>query len=156
MFDYVSELHVLNSSDGSSQLIDTLRLTDEQWQNLSEKIDRDDANSTGLRVHARVIYRKLSQIAVAIQQPNGEWSKYVVRSRNLSPGGIGFIHGSFIHVGSLCRVILKDTNSKVVCLDGTIKHCGLIESTAHDIGVQFNKEIDLQDFIKPGEERQAG
>ena len=81
-----------NSSDGSSQLVDTLRLTDDQWQNLSEKIDRDDTSSNGQRIHPRVIYRKLAQIAVAIQQPNGEWSKYVVRSRNLSPGGIGFIH----------------------------------------------------------------
>ncbi len=135
---------------GSNQLIDTLHLSDEQWRTLSEKLDQGDPYVSGQRSQRRITYRKLSQIAVAIRQADGEWGKYVVRSRDLSPGGIGFIHGSYIHPGSECRVILKDCHEKVVCLEGIVKRCELIEGTAHDVGVQFNEEINIASFVADG------
>lgn len=135
---------------GSNQLIDTLHLSDEQWHTLSEKLDRDDPDLTSQRSHRRITYRKLSQIAVAIRQADGKWGKYVVRSRDLSSGGIGFIHGSYIHPGSECRVILKDCQGQVICLDGVVKCCELVEGTAHNVGVQFNEEIDIASFVGDG------
>ena len=137
-------------SDRSDQLIDTLRLTDEQWRELSDQLDRVNPYETGQRRHERVGYRKLAQIAVAIQQPNGQWAKYIVRSRDLSPSGIGFIHGSYVHTGSACRVILKDTKGQVVCLEGTVRRSDMIKGTAHNIGVQFLEEINLNRFVSDG------
>jgi PilZ domain len=141
---------VANHSGGTNELIDTLRLSDEQWRTLSEKLDRDDPYLTGQRRYRRITYRKLAQIAVAVRQSGGEWAKYVVRSRDLSPGGIGFIHGSYIYLGSECRVILKDCHGRVVCLEGVVKRCELIDGTAHDVGVQFNEEIDVESFVGDG------
>ncbi len=137
----------------SKEIIDTLRLTDEQWQALSSKLDQEDPYMIGQRQHKRIIYRKLAQIAVAIQRPDGEWAKYAVRSRDLSPGGIGFIHGAFIYSGCACRVILKDSHDRVVCLDGSIKRCELVDGNAHHIGVQFEEPINLADFIRNDEEK---
>jgi len=137
-------------SGGSNPLIDTLRLNDEQWRALSEKLEREDPNVSGQRKHRRVAHGKLSQIAVAVRQVGGDWAKYIVRSRDLSPGGIGFIHGSFVHLGSECRVILKDCHGQVVRLDGIIKRCELVEGTAHDVGVQFNEEINVAGFVEDG------
>ena len=71
-------------------------------------------------------------------------------------GGIGFIHGSYIHLGSECRVILKDGHGQVTCLEGIVKRCELVQGTAHDIGVQFNEAIDVGHFIQPDEDKQAG
>ncbi len=138
-------------SGGSNQLIDTLHLSDEQWRTLSEKLDQHDPYLTGQRRHQRIAYRKLAQIAVAVRQSDGEWAKYVVRSRDLSPGGIGFIHGSYVHVGCECRVILKDCHGQVVCLDGVVKRCGLVQGTVHDVGVQFHEEINLTAFMGEAE-----
>ncbi len=133
--------------DDSDGLIDTLCLSDEQWQALSKKLDQIVPCETSRRTHKRVSYRKLAQIAVAIQMPDGKWAKYIVRSRDLSPGGIGFIHGAYIHVGSQCRVILKDREGKVVCLEGVVRHCDYLSGTAHDVGVQFDKPINLRPFL---------
>ncbi len=135
-------------SGDSNKLIDTLRLSDEQWRMLSEKLDHHDPYTTGQRRHQRVSYRKLSQIAVAIKQQDGQWTKYIVRSRDISPNGIGFIHGSYIHVGSECRIILKDTHDQVTRLDGIVKRCNFITGTAHDVGVQLNEEINVYQFVK--------
>lgn len=133
-------------SNGSDELIDTLALSEEQWSKLSERLDRVDAYQTGQRVHHRVSYRKLAKIAVAIQQPNGNWAKYVVRSRDLSTGGFGFIHGAYVHTDSKCRLIIKNRDGKVVCLEGTVRHCDYLIGTAHDVGVQFDSPIDIKDF----------
>lgn len=141
------------TTGGSNKLIDTLRLSDEQWQELSSKLDVEDPCVIGQRRYERITYRRLAQIAVAIQRPNGEWAMYAVRSRDLSPGGIGFIHGSYIHTGCACRVILKDSHDHAVCLEGSVKRCELINGNAHHVGVQFEKEIELTDYIKIDEEK---
>jgi PilZ domain-containing protein len=147
---------VPKNSGESKQLIDTLKLSDEQWRALAEKIEHDDPYVTCQRAHPRIAYRKLSQIAVAVLKPDGQWAKYIVRSRDLSPGGIGFIHGTYLHADSHCRVILKDCQGQVVCLEGVVKRCELVQGTAHDIGVQFNEAINVGHFIHPDEDKQAG
>ncbi len=133
-------------ANNPSGLIDTLKLTDEQWAELARKLDNAPSNYTGQRRHIRVEYKKLAQIAVAIKVSATQWAKYIVRSRDLSEGGIGFLHGSYVYEGTACRVILKKKNGEVMCLDGVVKHCNHISGTVHKIGVQFNEPIDLCQF----------
>lgn len=130
----------------SAGIIDMLCLSEEQWRKLAEQLDQGDEQLKDKRKQPRLPYRKLAQIAVAIKRHGGEWGKYVVRSRDLSSGGIGFIHGAYIHIGTECRVVLKDRRGQVVCLDGVVRQCKLLSGTVHDIGVQFSKPIDLDDF----------
>lgn len=143
----------INASD---ELIDTLVLSEDQWRKLSEKLAEVDSSQTGQRQHPRVSYRKLAQIAVAIQLPDGQWAKYIVRSRNLSSGGIGFIHGAYVHTDSKCRIIIKNLRGQVVCLEGVVRHCQYLCGTAHDVGVQFDTAIELTDFAEVSAEVVAG
>ncbi len=135
--------------DRPVQLIDTLQLSNEQWAELSAKLEQPGAEDGGQRQHKRVPFRKLAQIAVAIQQPDQTWTKYIVRSRDLSSGGIGFIHGSFIHAGSRCRVILKETEGRASCIEGVVRRCELLQGRAHNVGVEFNEPIELDRFVHP-------
>jgi len=34
-----------------------------------------------------------------------------------------------------------------LCWHGVVRRCELIQGTVHDIGVQFNEEIDVAHFI---------
>lgn len=139
------------ASGGPPELIDTLRLTQEQWQDLAHKLEQVDQNIISQRQFKRIPYRKFAKIAAAIRPPEGEWGKFIVRTHDLSTGGIGIIHGTYIPIGSTCRVILKDRHDKIVCLEGVVKHCEHIQGTAHDIGVAFNEEIDINIFITTDE-----
>lgn len=136
--------------DLSAQLIDTLQLSESQWAELSTKLDRHTPQDGGQRKHERVPFRKLSQIAVAIQQPDQSWTKYIVRSCDLSSGGIGFIHGSFVHTDSRCRVILRQTDGGAACIEGVVRRCQHLQGRAHIVGVMFNEEIQLERFVTPG------
>ncbi len=135
----------------SNELLDTLKLSDEQWQALIDSLGQGLSNYTGQRRHIRTQFRKLSQIAVAIKQSDGQWVKYLVRMRDLSRSGLGFIHGAYVHVGNDCRVILKDATDQLVCIDGTIRRCNLVQGRVHNIGVQFKEEIDIKRFLTPGQ-----
>ena len=146
----------LMARDKKDPMIDTLQLSDEQWAELSAKLELFHSTEGGQRRHVRVPFRTLSQIAVAIQKPDQQWAKYIARSRDLSPGGIGFIHGTYVHPGSRCRVIVKDVDGKPACLEGTVRRCDLLMGRAHLVGVQFNEEIRMADFIPNDEEKQAG
>ncbi len=135
------------ANEGSKEVIDTLHLTEAQWKALAERLNDTEPYQMGRRRHERLSYRKLIQIAVAIQLPNGQWAAYAVRSRNISEGGIGFIHGMFVHTGTACRVILKTSDGDTVCVEGVVKCCVLLTGNAHHIGVQFNQEIDIEKFV---------
>lgn len=52
----------------------------------------------------------------------------------------------------MCRIILKDRHDQVVCINGVVKRCEFIEATAHDIGVQFEKDIDIKDYVNSSTE----
>ena len=129
--------------------IDTLQLSDEQWAELSAKLELFHSAEGGQRRHVRVPFRTLSQIAVAIQKPDEQWAKYIARSRDLSPGGIGFIHGTYVHPGCRCRVIVKDVDGKPTCLEGVVRRCDLLMGRAHVVGVELNEEIVMSRFISP-------
>ena len=135
--------------DKKDPFIDTLQLSDEQWAELSAKLELFRSSEGGQRKHMRVPFRTLSQIAVAIQKPDEQWAKYIVRSRDLSEGGIGFIHGAYVHAGSHCRVIVKDVEGKPACLEGIVRRCDLLLGRAHVVGLEFNEEIVMSRFISP-------
>ncbi len=148
------------TSEGPKEVIDTLHLTEAQWKALADLIDESGPYQMGRRRYERVSYRKLFQLAVAIQQPNGQWVAYAVRSRNICAGGIGFIHGMYVHTGTACRIILKTSDGEAVCVEGIVKCCTLLTGNAHHVGVQFNQEIDVDRFLdeveKTNTQRHAG
>ncbi len=86
-------------------------------------------------------YRR-SDIAVIVRHPGGGLGRYLVCARNLSAGGISFIHGGYIHTGSDCRVVLLRRDGTPLAVAGVVVHCRHIESSHHEIGIQFHKEVD--------------
>lgn len=142
----------LMARDKKDPMIDTLQLNDEQWAELSAKLELFRSSEGGQRRHVRVPFRTLSQIVVAIQKPDEQWAKYIARSRDLSEGGIGFLHGAYVHAGSRCRVILKDIDGKPACLEGVVRRCDLLLGRAHVVGVELNEEIVMSRFIPPDTE----
>lgn len=93
------------------------------------------------RRHTRHDYRVLD-VAVAILHPGGGHSRLLVTSRNLSAGGIAFLHGGYVHAGSDCKLVLMRRDGTPMCLSGTVRHCRHLQGSCHEIGVQFAEEIN--------------
>jgi len=100
------------------------------------------------RKEPRMEYRAVD-IALTIQHPGGTSANFLVASRNLSAGGMSFLHGGFLHSGTECRVILTAKDGHRIALTGTVRSCRLIERRTHEIGIQFCEKIDPAQFCSP-------
>jgi len=129
--------------------IDLLRLSPEAQErllaDLQKASERSDATMQR-RSHKRHDYRQRSVNAL-IQHPGGTVTRCVVSSRNLSAGGLGFLHGSFLHTGTACVVFLTKTSGQTVPLRGAVASCRHIRGRVHEIGLQFEDTVDPGEFM---------
>lgn len=79
----------------------------------------------------------------------------MVCTRNLSAGGMSFMHGGFLHSGTDIRVALSTNDGSVKTLLGKVRTCRLITRNIHEVGVEFNEKIDAEMFCTPGSKRSS-
>ena len=120
------------------------------------------ASSKDRRKNDRVPYLNQAGLFVQMKHPGGSVVNYLVRTRNLSPTGIAFLHGSFVYTGTACVLALHDKDGKMVGVDGKVVRCQHVRGHVHDIGVRFNRPLELKQFLltpadsKPSEAASAG
>lgn len=130
--------------------IDTLRISDRDWMELLAAIESQNAapRASEKRSSRSPRYRSLSSFVVRLQHPGGTQGAYKVRSRNLSPEGMAFIHGSFIYPKSPVTAILSNKEGQLVSVEGKIARCSHVTGKFHEIGVRFDQPIFIEDFVK--------
>lgn len=89
---------------------------------------------------------RVNNISLTVTHPGGGEARFMVASRNLSSGGMAFLHGGFLHTGTTVRVVLttKDRQSKVIL--GEVRSCRHVRAHIHEVGVRFQEKIDLTQF----------
>jgi CheY-like chemotaxis protein len=94
----------------------------------------------------------LSDIPVVVTHPDGAIARFLICIRNISSGGLSFIHGSFLYPGSKVVVQTPTIWGHVEHLAGRITNCRHVEGQVHEVGVKFDKRWDRRRFITlPGE-----
>ncbi|MEM7230112.1 MAG: response regulator [Planctomycetota bacterium] len=125
-----------------------LDLTARERDELLDALDADRRIHRGQheRSFPRHQYR-VAGVPLVVDHPDGGQSAFLVDARNLSRGGISVLHGGYLHVGSHCRVSLRDTTGNFTTRRGVIVACRLIRGAAHEIGIQFASQLDLKSII---------
>lgn len=137
-----------------------VKLDDAQREALLNRLNQPHAMGEGVgkrptgnrRRDTRWDYRH-ADIAMIVEHPGGGVSRLLVCARNLSSGGMSFLHGGFLHPGSRCKVSLLQTDGKITTHAGTIVSCRHIERTLHEVGVVFDKRIDPAQFSRDPQAR---
>lgn len=132
----------------SPKPIDTVRLSDQNKQHLIDEMDRAARATaqTGRQRLMRVAYRARN-ITVHINHPSGGLSTNAVTPRNLSAQGVAFIHGTFVYPQNRCTVELVGLGDQKVQVKGEIISCRHVRGQVHEVGVRFDKPIDLRQFV---------
>jgi hypothetical protein len=107
------------------------------------------------RRQGRMAYR-VADVAMAITHPGGTRGHYLVHCRNLSSGGLSFLHGGFLHIGAQCCTVLRTRDGDMKALLGTVRSCRYITGQIHEVGVEFFECIDLDRFIDPNAAQEDG
>lgn len=127
--------------------VDALRITEAEHRALLDELDRVGAAETGANQRAGKRYRYVVREGLILQVDKDD-TRLIVRPRNISSSGIGLLHGSFLYPGTTCTIALKTTAGKHVLASGRIVHCRCVRGRAHEVGVQFDNPIDVEDFVR--------
>ncbi|MFO0830440.1 MAG: response regulator [Phycisphaerales bacterium] len=131
----------------SAERPNTLGLSQRDLVTLLEKLEAQDKGKAPVRRgFARWPFRHAT-VWVTLIQPSGTESRLKLACRNLSRGGIALLHNSFMHAGSAVVVTLPRLTGGTRDIPGTIKRCQHKRGTMHELGVQFDEEIDLRDYM---------
>jgi len=119
-----------------------------------EELDRRALGHSGaeMRQEERVPYRMSRGLVVTLEHPGGSVANYLVRPRNLSPRGVGFLHGNFVHVGSRCKLHLLRLDGTPQVISGAVVRCQHVTGLVHEIGVRLGQAIAMDEFIQTCDE----
>lgn len=136
------------TTDKSLQPVRTIRLPAEQIVAMLDEMDIEPAGWHVSRRDSRYKYR-IQEVVVLMQQPGvNAPMAYLVPTRNISARGLSFLHGGFVHPGTMCVVQLVTARGGQQNVVGTVRRCRYIQSNVHEVAVQFKNAIDPAAFCR--------
>jgi CheY-like chemotaxis protein len=125
----------------------TLGLTQAALKLIVEKLDAaEKGKSSTKRNFSRWPFVQAS-IKIAIVQPSGSEVTLKLAARNISRGGVSLLHNCFVHPGSQVTVSLPRLAGGTKEVPGSVKRCLHRRGVLHEIGVSFEEEIELREFV---------
>lgn len=128
--------------------LDTLRLSPNEQTQLLRYLEGSGVGAAaGQREHERINYRPVAGIVMSLEHPGGSNGLFLVRPRNLSGGGIGFLHGAYLHRGSRCGMALRMPGGGCHTIAGRIAWCRHVRGHVHEAGAAFAEPIEVHEFV---------
>ncbi len=130
----------------------SLRISDNKRTQLLKRLtDESRVGAEDTRRESPRIDYQLHNVALRIFHPGGGVGNFIVSTRNLSSGGISFLHSGFLHNNTEVRAVLPKMHGGGVEVHGKVVMCRHVEGVVHEIGVALFEKLDLLDFVDPGE-----
>ncbi len=138
----------------TTKAIPAIRLSDAEIDSLLDALDASSAGrNNDRRAHDRYRFR-VKNCITHLQQPGSATTlAYSVPTRDLSSGGVSFLHGNFTHTGTKVTVQLISSHGAWQEIEGTVVGCEHVQQLIHHVHVQFNHPIEIELFcpeaVKP-------
>ena len=87
------------------------------------------------------------RVTVGVVRPSGSKSTYEVVTRNLSAGGLSFLQGGYLKVGTECTVQLTTADNARKTATATVVGCRHVGGRVHEVSARFTKPLEANDFI---------
>lgn len=124
----------------------TLGMSGQQLDVIYEQLDAFGTGTSHKRQSSRLEFRQPS-IGVDIIQPGGGQTHINVACRNLSRTGLGFLHSSYVHVGTRVVLTLAHNAAAPARVAAKVMRCRHVTKNVHDVGVMFDEPINVRDFM---------
>ena len=134
--------------------LNTLRhtLSEDQWE---DALEHAKAKRKPNAVHAeqrdpnQLRHETVKRCLLRVAKDDGPPGIYLVRSVDISSGGIRVIHGGNIPPESICAVIIESVDDRSIAAGGVTAWCNPIKDTdppAFELGIRFHEPIDISPF----------
>jgi len=129
--------------------VETRTISDEQWQAMiAPAVHSMPYGGPERRYQRRATHLAIMHLHLE-SAPRGEPDRYLVRTRNLSDTGVGFIHSEAIPPGTRCQIALLDLEHQLVRRRGVVACSAECEERLHHVGLRFDEPINPTDFVMP-------
>lgn len=98
------------------------------------------------RVYTRLTFNE-PLVRVQVEDERKAKRELVLACRNISQGGVGLLHSSFMYPGTTAIVFLRRNDGASPGLRGKVVRVQHRGGVVHEIGVRFDKEINPRDYI---------
>lgn len=125
---------------------DTTRLSDQDRMDIICRLEGE----TGKFVEEEVQWFPFATpkpFHACLWHPGGSVSACRVYGRLISNMGLTFLHGSFVHTGSTCKILLQSIEGQPCILEATVINCRHVTGLIHEVAVAFADPIDPGVFI---------
>lgn len=144
------------TADNAPHLFDSVRMSKKEYQSLLSDMERASVApikrhgpNKNRRGQTRYIYHQDAKLICQMSQDLGASMQLIVRCRNISIGGLGFLHGAYVHPGTRVVLTLISATKQGYRINGSIVRCRHLTKNIHEVGVAFDETIDL-DAMLPG------
>ncbi len=123
---------------------------EQQLKSLLDRLDARDAADDGRRDRrsARATFRR-SGVRIIVHHPGGSTTERTVLTRDLSAGGLSFIHGGYLHIDTRCDVELDRYVGGKDSVRGQVQRCEHIAGHWHTVGVKFDRRVFPKLYLDP-------
>ncbi|MFO0833255.1 MAG: PilZ domain-containing protein [Phycisphaerales bacterium] len=129
--------------------VKALRMSDEAAKGLAESLARqEDGDATSKRKARRMGLPAGYTVVGTFVYPCGNSPPMILTLRDISNGGMGILHGSFVHPGSSCILAIVGKDRAVLCkIKGKVIRCTHVRGSVHDVGIKFDEEVRLELYV---------
>lgn len=137
----------LNTRVNRASRVLVLGMTTPELTAILDRVDADSAPKSQRRQSRRLTYRRIG-VPMVVRNEGGNGAPVLVVTRNLSRGGMAFLHGAFMHARTPIVLMLRHSTKGDVPVAAEVVRCRHIERHIHEIGVRFTTPIDIRDFVE--------
>lgn len=134
--------------------VDSTRLfvSDQQWLAILERVQRGQDMLPVQEHDCRRLHPRQAYACRCLLRLSDSAGTYIVRSRDISAGGLRFVHGQRLRPSTRCTIALQPEAGLGKIIAAVVAWCNPIEFLdedieAYEIGVKFDQSIDVRAFV---------
>jgi hypothetical protein len=133
-----------------SVVLSSVKLTPDALDRMLDDLDAGNVIPTVDNRKANRISCRCTVVIVVINQ-GGYESTFLIPLRDLSSGGIAFLHRSMLHKGTLCTIRMRTPDLRWLQVHGRVVRSRYIRDMVYEVGLKFRDPVDLVKYGLLGE-----
>jgi hypothetical protein len=128
--------------------VESRQMSEEEWGALmAEPASSDTYLGADRRAEERRPHREILHFFVALSLADRVRKRYLVRTRNISRMGVGFLHSQEAVRGTRCRVAMLSLDEHLVQVNGKVASCRQQRDGLYAVGVVFDHPLEIGQFV---------
>jgi hypothetical protein len=135
----------------SNPIRQSVRLSQTERKELLEAIAMrsDSKPESSRRKDPRFTIPESTLIVGELHLQEGSVTRCIIAGRDVSRGGMSFLHNCYLHPGTPLRVAFGDAEKKTICdRTGIVRRCEHVKGTLHDVSVKFGDCLSVPDLMR--------